>query len=63
MMLNDGGSKIEWGNKISKQSSQEYTLGLRRLNGPRNSFAKQENEEDTEYSSQVSSKRPEKYFS
>lgn len=63
MMFNDAGSKIEWGNKLSKQSSQEYSLGLRRLNGARNSFAKQENEEDTEYSSQFSTNRPDKFFS
>lgn len=63
MMFNDAGPKIEWGNKISKQSSQEYSLGLRRLNGAINSFAKQENEEDTEYSSIVSTKRPDQYFS
>lgn len=52
-----------WDNKLSKQSSQEYSLGLRRLNGARNSFAKQENDEDTEYSSRVSTSRPDQYFS
>lgn len=62
-MFNDGGSNIAWDNKLSKQSSQEYSLGLRRLNGARNSFAKQENDEDTEYSSRVTTNRPDQYFS
>lgn len=34
-------------------------MGLRRLNGARNSFCKKENEEDTEYSSFISANRPE----